>query len=241
LEVELPRDIDKELTDRPYFWMWAEVSGEEVQPSVLRLAFEPGIEVKDNEKTEYVPLGSFRLNKIFAAAKRRGVCTRQYERVTTHKAPLSPVLLARVKICCISDQCRQRMRVFAINLTNWHVYCDCEQLLERTFSEQPGTAAYEPPTVPLSKAWATLKDDIMHFVLNDDHTWANEATHRLDAEAEQLNTYYNSLILSAPEGESTDRYAQERDLRRDELEWRCQPRIEIEPSQFAMLYVAITP
>ncbi|MDQ0188340.1 hypothetical protein JI721_15480 [Alicyclobacillus cycloheptanicus] len=97
-EYELPRDVDKELTDRPYYWLWVEQTDQEVPPTVLRLAFSEEAVARENERlrekamkqanfdamsevermffrpptAEYVALGSFRLDKIYESIEKRG-------------------------------------------------------------------------------------------------------------------------------------------------------------------------
>ncbi|MCL6547933.1 MAG: YqhG family protein [Alicyclobacillus sp.] len=99
-EYELPRDVDKELTDRPYYWMWVERTQQTVKPTVLRLAFNPAALARENERlrqqalaeqsqqangpapqpgwwfrppaAELITLGSFRLDKIFQSLDIRG-------------------------------------------------------------------------------------------------------------------------------------------------------------------------
>lgn len=97
-EYELPRHIDKELTDRPYYWLWVEQTNQAVPPTVLRLAFSETALQRENERlraealsqqdetsmtevdrmffrpptAELVTLGSFRLEKIFDSVEKHG-------------------------------------------------------------------------------------------------------------------------------------------------------------------------
>ncbi|MBX5437642.1 MAG: hypothetical protein IRZ33_10565 [Alicyclobacillaceae bacterium] len=55
-EYELPRDVDKELTDRPYFWMWVEKTQQPVKPTILRLAFNETALQRENERLRQAAL-----------------------------------------------------------------------------------------------------------------------------------------------------------------------------------------
>lgn len=99
-EYELPRDVDKELIERPFYWMWVEASGQEAQTTQLRLAFTQNALERENQrlqeehtkamrqtpddfstfltgpsrapKAELLDYGSFRLDKIFSSVAKRG-------------------------------------------------------------------------------------------------------------------------------------------------------------------------
>lgn len=99
-EYELPLDVDKELIERPFYWMWVEASGQEAQTTQLRLAFTQNALERENQrlqeehanamkqtreefptffggasrspKAELLDYGSFRLDKIFSSVANRG-------------------------------------------------------------------------------------------------------------------------------------------------------------------------
>lgn len=97
LEYVLPVEVDKEMVDRPYYWMWIEKTGQEPKSSVMRLAFSEEAETRENQrlraealeaagpglsdlqrqyfvapKSELIGLGCYRLDKIYASLDSRG-------------------------------------------------------------------------------------------------------------------------------------------------------------------------
>ncbi len=241
LQVELPREIDKELTDRPYFWMWAEATGEEVPPTVLNIAFNAETEVEGIESAELVALGSFRLEKIFESAVKRGRFVRVYQTdAPTHLRV--PFLLTSLKISYIADRRKDEIRSYGVNLKSRQVIPGLyEEILDLPFSEElPAPFKVHALEGPFLKAslqdgWRRIEQTAMEEIQKSDHSWAETAQERLAQEMEQLDTYYQSMILE--NGEEMTVYSAERELRLAELKWRSQPRIQIAPLHFGLLYL----
>lgn len=241
LQVELPREIDKELTDRPYYWMWAEATGEEVPPTVLNIAFDAETEVEGIEAAELVALGSFRLEKIFESAGKRGRFVRVYQTdAPTHLRV--PFLLTSLKISYIADRRKDEIRSYGVNLKSRQVIPELyKEIVGYPFSEElPAPFKLHALDGPLLKAslqdgWRQIEETVMAEIQNADHSWAETAQERLTQEIEQLDTYYQSLILENQEEMTV--FSAERDLRLAELKWRSQPRIQIAPLHFGLLYL----
>jgi hypothetical protein len=249
LQVELPREIDKELTDRPYYWMYIEATNQQVPNSVLSLTFAPDMEIEGVDKLEFVTLGSFRLNKLIQSTQKRGRFTRAYQTLKPFTtSTLSPVLLISFKRSFVADRRRDEMVSYAVNLRTGQVLRDFYEKVEGYhFSMQPGEMAHvQPQTLSFEHGYQTIRESITQEIAALDHTWAEEADAHLTRELEQLETYYDSLGLVNDEELRTDEekvkkaalLAAERELRISELKWRCAPRIHIEPFHFGLLYVA---
>lgn len=241
LQVELPKEIDKELTERPYYWIWAETMGEEVPPSVLNLAFDPDRDIEGIESAELVALGCFRLEKIFESASRRGrfVCMYQTETSTAVRVPF---LLTSVKISCIADRRKDEIRTYGVNLKSRTLIPEMYEQVralpltaDLPNSQRDSSLRGEFLLSSLRAGWDRIKEAVAADIAQDDHTWAEAAQAQLSAQVEQLETYYQSLILDN-ENES-NLYTAERELRIAELTWRCKPRILVAPIHFALLYL----
>jgi len=249
LQVELPREIDKELTDRPYYWMYVEATGQDVPNSVLSLSFQPDLQVEGVEKIEFVTLGSFRLNKLIESAQKRGRFVQVYQQsgVLTG-GTLTPWLLSTFKISFVADRRRDEMVSYAVNLHDGRVLRDFyEQVADVAFADQPPAHVQTRPaalTEPI--AYQRLREQVEADLRALDHTWALDAEYHLEREMEQLETYYQSLGLVNDDTAHTDDekakkaalYAAERELRLAELKWRCAPRITVAPFHFARIYCA---
>ncbi|MCX7571443.1 hypothetical protein OS242_15945 [Tumebacillus sp. DT12] len=249
LQVELPRDIDKELTDRPFYWMYVEATGQNPANSVLSLSFAPGVEMEGVERIEFVTLGSFRLNKIIESVQKRGRFTRAYQTgAGTAGRALSPYLLATFKLSFVADRRRDEMVSYAVDLRSGQVFREAYGEIERlTLTDAPArTVTTSSPSLSLSEGYHIIRQAVEGDISALDHTWAEEANEHLAREREQLETYYESLCLVNADENKTDgekekkaaMYAAERELRIAELEWRCAPRIAIAPFHFGLLYLA---
>lgn len=235
MEVELTLEIDKELTDRPYYWLWVEATGEEVKPSVLNLQFTTSLGEESGRPAERVVLGSYRLNKLFAAAKKRGKYTCQYQRNALGE--LEPYLLVNGKLSFLADRRRDEILSLGINLYDGE---GIEQFFPKIrhlpFSADrfPGHTL-RPARLSLAEAW----DQIVQMAFREgekrDPSWAVAALQDLQREKERLETYYNSLLLECTENASA--LTAEKELRLAELISRYQPRMEFVPFQMALLYI----
>ncbi|WP_157729451.1 YqhG family protein [Tumebacillus algifaecis] len=246
LQVELPRDVDKELTDRPYYWMYVEAIGQEVPNSVLSLAFDPDLVIEGVERMEFVTLGSFRLNKIIESTQKRGRVTKAYQLVNAK--PLAPYLMTTFKLSYIADRRRDEIVSYGVHLGTGEVVPEFDaRLANLPFRETPPAAAMlQPVQLSLAEGYRRLKASLTEQIERLDHSWAEQAEAHLAQELEQLETYYESLgLLHADESKTAVEqekkaalYAAERELRVAELRWRCAPRVQIEPFHFGWVYVA---
>lgn len=241
LQVELPRDVDKELTDRPYYWMWAEATGEDVPPTILNLAFDAETEVEGIDSAELVAQGSYRLDKIFESTGKRGrfVCLYQTGTATVSRAPF---LITNLKISYIADRRRDEIRSYGVNLRSKQVIEGLyEQLASLPFSSEFPEHHKEHAmqrqflASSLESGWQALKQTVLQDIFSGDHAWAEAAQERLTQEIEQLETYYQSLILESQDEMAI--FAAERELRLAELRWRSQPRIQMLPIHFGLFYL----
>ncbi|MFC4769127.1 YqhG family protein [Effusibacillus consociatus] len=244
LQVELPIEVDKELTDRPYYWMWVEATGQEVKPTVLNLVFDPEVEIEGEEKCELVALGSFRLEKIFESATRRGRFVCQYQHGTSTGLRV-PFLVTSLKISYIADRRRDEIRSYGVNLKSNQVIPDLyEQIRELPMTDELPEYYKEQFSngqfliASLQTGWQKIKDAVTEEIQSEDHSWAEAALEQLSHEIEQLETYYQSLMFDNQEQMAI--YSAERELRTAELKWRCQPRIQVTPLHFALLYLEPT-
>lgn len=249
LQVELPREIDKELTDRPFYWMYVEATGQQVPNSVLSFSFRPDLEIEGVEKMEFVTLGSFRLNKLIESTQKRGRFAKVYQKANALAGggAYVPLLLTTFKLSFVADRRRDEIVSYAVHLGNGQVVRDVYERVENlAFDEQPALTSTTPATnYTVTQGYERIKQHVTADIEALDHTWAEEADANLQREMEQLETYYESLgLVNADEGKNDEEkakkaamYAAERELRIAELKWRCAPRVGIEPFHFALLYV----
>lgn len=252
--VEITRDVDKELTDRPFYWMWVEAMNENPPNTILYLQFKEDIqpqEIPKDAKPELITPGCYRLMRIYASAKTRGAFAAAYE----NQSLLSPYAIFIVRVSFVSDRRIDFLESYAIDLTTLQVYGDViTRLNERNLlDERPLHAQILPVPLDMDQLFSLLLQCVRLDVQDRDHTWATEAHDRLQDELQKLDQYYNSLssrtstkdpsmnLEGEGEGESDLSIQAERELRRAELIWRTEPKIEVRPQQMALAYLASPP
>lgn len=247
LQVELPREIDKELIERRYYWMYIEATNQNPPNTVLSMSFRPDLEIEGVDKMDFVTLGSFLLNKIIESTQKRGRFTRAYQKVTMPGTRLQPMLLTTFKLSFVADRRRDEMVSYGVDLLTGRVVRDFYEQVEK-LPFQAAPSEFTPPVEPkytVDQGYQKIREALQAEIEALDHTWAEEADEHLKREIEQLETYYDSLTLVSnseaknPEEQSkkASAYAAERELRLAELKWRCAPRVQIEPFHVGLLYV----
>ncbi|GIM44577.1 hypothetical protein DNHGIG_01260 [Collibacillus ludicampi] len=235
IQVELTIDIDKELTDRPYYWLWVEATGEEVKPTVLNLAFSSNKQVEGIESAELVVLGSYRLNQLFESAKKRGQFTLQYHSV--RDGELEPYFVISGKLSFLADRRCDEIISYGINMINGErVPRFFPSIMHLPMSPQPPEGCHiKEVRLSFREAWEKFLEATAEKLGAHNHEWAEEAEEHLKQEIEQLETYYGSLLIDNEE-EATVITA-EKELRLAELKWRYQPRVEFVPFHIGLIYL----
>ncbi|MCY0876336.1 MAG: hypothetical protein OWT28_08720 [Firmicutes bacterium] len=281
--VELPREVDKELTDRPFFWMWAEAMNENPPNTVLYLTFTEDA-VTDvapaGAKVERITPGCYRMLRIMTSAKNHGAFAAAYE-----SAPVvTPYAVLTVKISYMSDRRKDVLEAFAVDLRDYQITANVmpDLLARQLHDDRPLATKILPVPVDFDQVFSLVMNCVQERVKNSDHTWAKEATKKLQGELAALDQYYASLATEGAEtvvSEPTPTevagvaghakvvqlqdFAQqknggvakpleepvvspltraaEQELRRAEMIWRTEPRVEVRPMQCAMVYLAQAP
>lgn len=259
-EYTLPRDVDKELTDRPFYWMWIEKTNQEHKPTTLRLAFtqqaverenqrlrdealkaREGLQLNEYERMffrpptcEFVTLGSFRLDKLYESVDARGefACVAPRNR---KQVPLVPWLMINALISYRCDLIEQEFVSVGVCLTNG-------QVVERFFDMvQKIDMESVPPLELLSRASLSLPqgfERVERFLttrlINRPTEWATDATERMNKEVRQIRMYYQSILPDIPEDEKPLIESELRRKERDLIE-KMEPKIEIEYCQMSIV------
>ena len=102
----------------------------------------------------------------------------------------------------------------------------------------------------MDQVFSLVLQCVKYDVEDRDHSWATEAHDRLEKELAKLDHYYQSCDTNAENKDSTYQTDEatshwsiqaEQELRRAELIWRTEPKIEVRPQQMALVYLATPP
>ncbi|WP_284198935.1 YqhG family protein [Alicyclobacillus sacchari] len=225
-EYILPVDVDKELTDRPFYWMWVEKTNQTVEPTTLRLAFDQDAKLREDERlaelhqqalaqaqplsgfdilyrrpkqTELVDLGSFRLDKIIESARRRGQTVCVVPHGAHPHAQYIPWLMINGLTRYVTDSVSETWWSKGVCLANLQIV---ESFYDRiAHLEMAGTS---PEVIvrqakhSLLEAAEALQAYLSHLVAEGDLNWAEEARLRLADDLAQLDAYYQSIEVEYP-------------------------------------------
>jgi hypothetical protein len=193
ITTELSVIADKDIANRPYYWMFHERTGTEHQPLELTFIFD---EEKVNEiiKGETIKFGCWRLHQIFQSAKQHGQFVRLYEEVSTlpTKQGLVPWLLLNYKISFVSDQKKDIFYPIGFNLITGKVLTRFDEVLGE-FELTPKIPDYHftlSPIFSLESAISQIETHINHYLEGHDPGWAMEANERLNEEVELMRAFY---------------------------------------------------
>ena len=218
-EYELPRDIDKELTDRPYYWMWVEQTGQDVPPTVVRLAFDDEAQARESTrvreqalaaaspyltdiqrqyfvapKVELVTLGSFRLDKLYKSSMERGRFASIAPSTAVAPRGLVPWLMFNLLVSYRCDITEQTLMSIGICLENGQIVENFYSLIENIeMSVLNPHHIRNRMQMSVDDGFRRLREYIERKIAKSDHQWAEEAEERLSREIEQIETYYDSI------------------------------------------------
>jgi len=190
LFVELPREVDKELTDRPFYWMWVEAMNENPPNAKLYLTFTEDADVSqlpEDVKAERMSPGCYRMLRIIASAKSRGSFAVAYEPA----AIVSPFALFVVKISYLSDRRKDFLTSYAIDLRDYSIYENAIDALQALplQDDRPLHSKILPVPVDYDQLFTLLMHSVRQNVEHSDHRWANEASKSLREELSRLDAY----------------------------------------------------
>lgn len=260
-EYILPLDVDKELTDRPFFWLWAEKTNQTVEPTTLRLAFNEESKAREDSrlaaehaqlmsqqpsgsrydlmfrkpaKSELIHLGSFRLDKILDSVNVRGkVASVMAE--TAVPSDCIPWLMINGTVEYCTDSKQERWFSIGVCLDNLQIV---EQFYPRISAVKmipcPPQMTLKSSRYTLAEAYGHAKSSLTKQLAGEDRSWANDAKERLTDDLAQLDAYYQSLSQGA-EMESRASLSKEHARKREDLVARSLPKVEVYPTQLSII------
>ncbi|MGD6815553.1 YqhG family protein [Metabacillus sp. 84] len=196
LAIQLTPDMDKELMNRPFYWHYLEKTGGEPNPMKLHLLTDRDAET-ESEKPEFIHFGSPRLHQIFRSAQKLGSFARMYEKSAAIQGqqPLHPWLGINITV---SYQCDMKKDVvYSIGLhlisgTMVEGFQDRLNELVLTPTIPDFSFTLSPLILPKS-GMQRIRTHIEQRISEDDHTWAEEAKQRWNADLMLLHHFYEDM------------------------------------------------
>lgn len=253
-EYELPVDVDKELIERPFYWMWVEATRQSVEPTVLRLAFDAEAQAREEarlnaeqppapfpwslkRRVERIDFGSPLFDRILLSAARRGRIASVRE--GDAGGELVPWMMVNGVFAYTADLNREEWFSYAICLDNLQVVDRFyERIQHRDLAGVPASDLLRHSCHTVHDAWRKLQRALADHVAAQDDAWAEEAMARLHGDLAQLSAYYESLLDELTDEERVP-VLQERDRKQAALIEKSAPRVECRIHQVALVGLRI--
>lgn len=253
-QVKLSVDVDKDLTNRPYYWTFVERTGVEPETLTMNFIFDP--DQAPNIRGEVVKLGSRRLQQIFDSVKKRGKIVRLYQQVDNNNIRTSfgqqgkihnlhPWLGVNYKIEFISDKKKDLFLSLGINLGNGKMKSNFLSLLKEISLTPvlPANVSTIPPFITFREARLQLEEWILGEIHKEDFSWVKLAKERLEMELEQIENYYHTHSEEDKDVKTNEQKIElekkriDKENRINEIKWRYSPRIIVQPINYGIFYL----
>ncbi|WP_339063506.1 YqhG family protein [Tepidibacillus marianensis] len=254
-QVRLSVDVDKDLTNRPYYWTFVERTGAEPETLTMNFIFDP--ENAPDVRGEVVKFGSRRLQQIFHSAKQRGKIVRLYQQIQNYPQKrfpntqgkinsLYPWLGVNYKVEFMSDKKKDLFFSLGINLGNGKMKNDFLSFIRKTplTPVLPANVSTIPPFITFREAGLQLEEWVLGEINKEDFSWAITAKQRLEQELEQIEGFYQSYsseIENNKNGNENNELHEQRMIdknkRVNEIKWQYSPRIVVQPINYGIFYL----
>lgn len=215
LTVKLSEEADRQLTGRPYYWMFVDRTGEAAQTMTMRWQYGDQLEMLQSGATSagagfgfHMPqlachYGGDGLERIFRACKERGRFVRLFEHGDLPLAggrsrALQTWACFQLKIEFICDLKKEVLLSIGVNLQTGKMLDDFhKRMLARDLRPQLPPRIFLPPDViSLDHAWQKAVRVAHEFVGAHDDRWAVRANERMTAELEASEHYFSQLLMN---------------------------------------------
>lgn len=190
LQVQLTKEMDLALMNRPFYWQYVEATGNTGQPMELSFILD---ESYSEQTGEFIHFGSPRLEKIFQNLRDTTKFVRLYETLQVDiNTMLHPWLVTNVVIKYSGKQQKEELLSIGLNLINGNIHLN--------MMEQLKTLALEPmisnncftvsPIIKLKSGFTRIENLLYEHIQKMNHEWAVESISLLKDEIEMIKHFY---------------------------------------------------
>lgn len=238
LQVQLSVKVDKELINRPFYWMYVEKMNLKPNPVTLTLVSNPE-QAPEGLRGELLSFGTPRFTQILQSAIAQGRFIRLYEeerslgtKSPSSSTPYFPWLAINFKVSYICDQKKDALLYLGLNLYDGSLLDPFyPQIKLRSWTPKlPAHRHIVQPKISVAEGVGKLEYYLQEYLEQQDLSWAAEARERLQQELSQLDQYYPDL------NSLTEEQRTEKKQRIQEAFWQYHPRIEVEVINAGLFY-----
>lgn len=233
LTVQLTIDMDKELMNRPFYWVYLEKTNG--VPNPMKVTYITDQErAPEDLKGEVIHFGAPRLHQLFRTAKKLAGFMRVYEKPPTNdntrQIPLHPWLGLNIKVSYQSDRKKDIIKSIGLNLLNGVLLESFQEKLDHlTFHSKISDYCFTiSPIIKPESGMSRIETYLINQLSEGPHKWAEDAIERWDEDLQLLNHFY------ADHEEKPETYETEKQGLKEQYE----PIINIEIINGGMFYIA---
>ncbi|PLR85971.1 hypothetical protein CVD25_04460 [Bacillus canaveralius] len=216
MTVQLTIELDKELMNRPYYWLYLEKTGGTPNPAKLTLITNPK-QVPEQIKGETIHFGSPRLHQIFQSTKKLAPYIRLYENAAgsfPNHTPLLPWLAVNLKISYQCDRKRDIFKSIGLQLVNGQLVEQFhDKLLNTELTPKLPDYTFTLSSMIMPKSGLKrIENYLANIIESEDHSWAEEATERWQKDLKLLDHFYEDEV------DKQESYETEKEALREQYE-----------------------
>lgn len=192
INVQLTKEMDLALMNRPFYWQYIESTGNLGQPMRLNFALD---KAQTDKITDWIYFGSSRFNQIITHLRRNAQFVRMYEQGNaSEREMLQPWLVLNVVITYVGKQSKESLLSIGLNLINGDMKSNMmESLHTKQLAATIADNCYTiSPLIRLESAYKRIEKVLYHHVEQMDHTWAMESLQLLEEEIEMIEHFFTS-------------------------------------------------
>ncbi|MGG4490073.1 YqhG family protein [Metabacillus idriensis] len=196
MTVQLTIEMDKELMNRPFYWTYLEKTGG--IPNPMQLTFlTDAKQVPEDLKGEIMHFGAPRLHQIFRTSKKLGSHIRLYESPLNkgRSQSLHPWLGVTIMVSYQSDKKKDQLYSIGLHLISGAIIENFQDQLEKmTLTPRiPDLCFTTSPMIKEQSGLNRIQNYIQSIIEQDDHSWAEDARQRWNADMMLLSHFYEDL------------------------------------------------
>lgn len=229
IRIQLTKEMDEALMNRPFYWHYIRSLGQEGQPMALNLITNPE---KRNDKGEWIHFGSPRLQQIWNYLIQKEKYVLLFQEIhATKNTPLYPWLLANIKISYKGKLKKEEIISLGIQLINGKIIVNMMDELDKlSLKQQISNYCYTlSPLITVKSAYLRLETLIINYIEKQPKEWADDSRKTLEDELDILKHFYLDRI---------DDEILEKEIA--ELKNRYEPEIDIDVINGGLIYLSST-
>lgn len=193
IKVQLTKELDRELMNRPFYWHYMEKMGQKGEPMKLTFITDPNH--PNQQSGEWVHFGSPRLQQIINHLKKNEIFAKLYQYVSSHvETPLYPWLVINIKIIYQGKQTREELFSIGLNLINGLMRTNMmESIHDLSFQRSvPDFCFPLSPLIRLKSGYRRIENVLKQYIYDQDQTWVEETLATGKHELALLQHFYES-------------------------------------------------